>query len=366
MTKQKTPRPKTSAETDDGENGGRKPTIHMLDVLDLRPHPRQAELVGDMPPAEYEPFAADIAANGIRDPLVVMADRKTLICGHQRTRAALQNKITTVPCIIRDDLHDPDDPAVIELLLGDNLHRRHLSKLQQALCAIKLAEIECDRQNKIYDWERNPRIEKSVKQRLCCSLKSAQRYIAVARNAVAIQEALDRKLLKLVDAAGIANLPKENQERLAASVSKLLREAEEKGMKSIKQKIGDLVQAAFKKTRRPKRVPAPSPVDTLRQLKAFLDGYLPVIRENKTAIIADLRGDDFGATLRASPAFPDLYRFRSRIVKEVQETGNSLLGELADISNAIEPGAEAGGSVGAGENDSLIEGDEATDTVSPS
>jgi len=267
MARKKTKAVAPLTEAEANGTADKKPDIQMLDVSTLRPHPRQAELVGDMPPAEYEPFAADIAANGIRDPLVVMADRRTLICGHQRARAARKNNIKAVACFIRDELRDPDDPVVIELLLGDNLHRRHLSKLAQVKAAITLAEIDCDRQHQTLTCQREPIIVEAVRQRLHCSRKSAQRYIAVARTSGPIQDALDRKFLKLVDAVGIANLREENQERLAASVAKLLREAEANGTKSIKKKICALVQAAFQKTRRQKRVPAPSPVDTLRQLK---------------------------------------------------------------------------------------------------
>ena len=63
------------------------PQTQMLDVCNLRPHPRQAELVGDMPPAEFDALAKDIDVNGIRNPLVLMADKRTIIGGHQRLRS---------------------------------------------------------------------------------------------------------------------------------------------------------------------------------------------------------------------------------------------------------------------------------------
>ncbi|HUE16722.1 MAG TPA: ParB/RepB/Spo0J family partition protein, partial [Planctomycetaceae bacterium] len=311
-------------------------------VDSLRPHPRQNELFPDLPEHEFQALVEDIRKNGIRNPPEILPDG-TILAGHQRLRAARELGWEEINVVVRDDLRDADEATIFEEFVYDNLLRRHLTKLHQAKCAIELARGECERRDFIFDWQREKLILTSVMERLAWCKKNAARYIHVSQTPLPIQEAFDRKLLKLVDAAGIANLPKENQERLAASVSKLLREAEAKGTKSIKKKIGALVQAAFQKSRRPKRVPARSPIDTLRKLKEFLDDYLPVLQGNKTAIISDLRGDDLSVALRASPAFPDLYRFRSRIVQEVQETGNSLLGELADISNAIEPGADASG-----------------------
>jgi ParB-like chromosome segregation protein Spo0J len=112
-------------------NAKSPPNVQMVDPNSLHLHPL-ADLVGDMDPARFEEFAADIRANGIQNPLILMADGKTIICGRRRRLVALKEQLKQVPCIVRSDLTDPDDLEVIKLLLGDNLHRHHLSKLQQA------------------------------------------------------------------------------------------------------------------------------------------------------------------------------------------------------------------------------------------
>jgi ParB family chromosome partitioning protein len=111
---------------------GTKPDVQMLQVSALRAHPKQSKLVGDMRPAEFELLVADIKTNGIQNPLIILADGRTIVCGHQRHRAAVELGIEQVPCIVRQDLRDADDPAVLKLLLSDNLRRRQLGPLEKA------------------------------------------------------------------------------------------------------------------------------------------------------------------------------------------------------------------------------------------
>ena len=131
-----------------------------------------------------------MAQNGIHTPLIVMADGQTVVCGHQRLRAANEHGLKQVPCVVRIDLTDPTDPEVIELLLGDNLRRRHFSKLQQAKCAMHLAETKCDRKKMSNEWQRKRLIENEVTAELGSGgkeadlnkgRKNAQRYVSVAK-----------------------------------------------------------------------------------------------------------------------------------------------------------------------------------------
>src|SRR5271157_3601365 len=171
------------------------PTVRMVKVANLRTHPRQDELVGDMPREEFDALVADIAKNGVQTPLILMADGRTTVAGHQRARAATQCGLVELPSIVRKDLIEADDPRTIELLVGDNLYRRQLSTLQQAKAALHLAEIECDRKGKTLDSVRKPLIDKSVAKRLRCSRKNAQRYISVSKTPDSIQQAFERGLL---------------------------------------------------------------------------------------------------------------------------------------------------------------------------
>jgi hypothetical protein len=267
------------------------PQSQMVDVCNLRPHPRQAELVGDMPPGEFDLLVADVKANGIHTPLIVLADG-TIACGHQRYRAAVQLGLEKIPCIVLEHLTDPEDPAVIELLLDDNLRRRHLSKLQQAKCAIKLAEIDCDRQKKTDFWVRKRLIEKAVMSQLADGRqidqrgrKNAQRYILVANAPQSIQDVYERGLIPLVSAAAVAGLQASVQEKLGKTVAGLLDQIGSKGERTIKERVRQTVRAALDKPKKGKRRAVPTPMEPVDTLTNVLKANLGPVEDNRERIV---------------------------------------------------------------------------------
>ncbi len=98
-------------------------------LAQLKPHPRQAKYFSDLSPAAIEALAADIRANGLHQPLEITRDG-TIVCGHQRWRALQQLGHQQVRCKVYD--RDPLDPQILERLIGDNIHRRQLSRLDVA------------------------------------------------------------------------------------------------------------------------------------------------------------------------------------------------------------------------------------------
>jgi hypothetical protein len=272
-----------------------------VEIGKLRPHPRQAELVGDMNDLDFVGFAADIGTNGIREPLTLMADGVTVVCGHQRLRAAELHGFAQVPCRVHGDLIDPDDPEVLKLLLGDNLHRRQLSKLQQAKSAIKLAEIECDRRKMTHEVERKRLIEKAVALWLSAGSdeaslrkchKNVQRYINVAKAPEAIQEAFERGFVPLVKAAAVANLEQGAQDILGNTVAKILKQMAAQGEKAYKDNIMDAVHTALIKTKKQRRKyetsrgkAAPSPLNPLVATSSSLgDGLGEVVATHERIV----------------------------------------------------------------------------------
>lgn len=102
-------------------------------VDSLRPHPAQDAVFGDLPDAELQLLADDMQANGQANPIEILADG-TIICGHQRVRAAKLLSWTRIECWVRDDLEAEGEAAVMDRLIADNLHRRQLSHLAIARC----------------------------------------------------------------------------------------------------------------------------------------------------------------------------------------------------------------------------------------
>jgi len=118
--------------------------IVSLDPNDLREHPLNKEIFGDLPQVEYNALKEDIKERGIQDPLHVVRQDSSyiIISGHQRAKIARELGIQ-VPCVIRDDLKD--ELQIKEYLIKDNLLRRHLTTAQKAEVVLKLAEIEEER-----------------------------------------------------------------------------------------------------------------------------------------------------------------------------------------------------------------------------
>ncbi len=142
-----------------------KPIIS-LDPEDLREHPLNREIFGDLPEEEYLALKKDIEERGIQDPLhVVKKDGSWLIVsGHQRAKIARELKIK-VPCIVRDDLKE--DWQIREHLIKDNLLRRHLTAARRAEVILKLAEVEAEKareRQRIQAIINNPRIPEEKKR----------------------------------------------------------------------------------------------------------------------------------------------------------------------------------------------------------
>jgi ParB/RepB/Spo0J family partition protein len=119
--------------------------INEFSPEDLEPHPLSREVFGDLPEEEYQELQKDIARRGIQDPVQVIPGENgtyTVVCGHQRVRAARELGIK-VPCIVREDLRD--DLDIREHLIRDNLTRRHLTDYQRGKVIEALYEVERQR-----------------------------------------------------------------------------------------------------------------------------------------------------------------------------------------------------------------------------
>lgn len=114
--------------------------VHLA-VDELVAHPENPRTdVGDV-----DALAASIRAAGILEPLIVTTarafaaedphlqptnlDAYVIIAGHRRVAAAREAGLTTVPCVVREDLVGP---AAREAMLIENLHREDLTPVEEA------------------------------------------------------------------------------------------------------------------------------------------------------------------------------------------------------------------------------------------
>jgi hypothetical protein len=93
--------------------------------------------------AEFDALVADIAANGLSQPIVILDDQ--ILDGRNRYRACLKAGVQH-----RIRPFQGKDP--LAFVISSNLHRRHLSESQRAMVAAKLAglrlgDIDADEQD---------------------------------------------------------------------------------------------------------------------------------------------------------------------------------------------------------------------------
>lgn len=95
--------------------------------MDIPYHPLAA-LIPPMSPDELEKLTADIAANGLLEPIVTLEGQ--ILDGRHRWRAC---QISGIEC--RFEEYTGPDP--VAFVLSKNLHRRHLSSAQKAAIAVE-------------------------------------------------------------------------------------------------------------------------------------------------------------------------------------------------------------------------------------
>lgn len=98
------------------------------------------QLLPGLAPDEYGALKADIAAHGVRVPVVVDAETGAVIDGHHRVRIvdelrAERHKVSDYPSHV---VRFADDDERVDFALAANLFRRHLSKRQRAELAVTL------------------------------------------------------------------------------------------------------------------------------------------------------------------------------------------------------------------------------------
>ncbi|MEP3072834.1 hypothetical protein [Maricaulis sp.] len=106
-----------------------------MDIFNLPVHP-VADLFPWLPDKDAEALAADIAENGLMDPLVIFEGE--LLDGRNRREAC--RKLGITPHWVAFTGKDP-----IAFILSKNLHRRHLSPAQCAMLAAEVGRLPSHR-----------------------------------------------------------------------------------------------------------------------------------------------------------------------------------------------------------------------------
>lgn len=183
-------------------------------VANLKPHPRQAEIFGDVSDSDVRQLADDIDENGLEYPPEILPDGK-IICGHRRCRAVQLLGWDEVDVYVRHDLAAAGEAAVEAWLIKDNYLRRQLSPLQRAKCAAQLAgQIGGSASSRNYQ-----RICKAVAEQLGVSAKTADRLLKIAQAPAEVQQAYDGGHISQVLASRVAGMSAERQAEIATDIA---------------------------------------------------------------------------------------------------------------------------------------------------
>lgn len=198
-------------------------------------HHEYARLFPMLDEQALQELADDIAANGLRTPIVIDEDEMIL---DGRNRAAA--------CVIAgvEPVYEPfigSDEAKLAFVISANIHRRHLDSSQRAVVAAKLKpifEAQAAKRQKAGKNQHTKRVPENLPeaskgdardkagQAMNVSGKSVDMAAKVIAKAVPeITQAVERGEVAVSAAAVVADLPAEQQKKIASEGPKAVRKA---------------------------------------------------------------------------------------------------------------------------------------------
>ncbi|HOY46824.1 MAG TPA: ParB/RepB/Spo0J family partition protein [Candidatus Dojkabacteria bacterium] len=129
---------KTTIDWSDPELQRRQAYIPELDISLIVPNPYQPRI--EIKPESLIELSDSIRSNGIIEPLIVTKKsdaRYELIAGERRWRAAQLAKMPTVPVIVKE----ASPLQMLELAIIENIHRKDLNALEEALAFEQLMNL---------------------------------------------------------------------------------------------------------------------------------------------------------------------------------------------------------------------------------
>jgi len=219
------------------------PAIQQLDPRKLKKHMQSLEIYGEQPSDGME---ESVKTDGIIHPIVVAADKRTIVSGVRRRNAAIKARMKTVPCLLRSDLKD--DLDIRRAIIQANKHQDKSTEVKAREYKVLMA-IEEERARA----RRNP--SKTVPQ------NSAERHQTgearkIAADEVGMSHDTAEKAAKVVDAIDKATQAGDRER------AQELRDSLERSVNSAHKKVAPPKKPAKKK---PREVTPAKVVDELRR-----------------------------------------------------------------------------------------------------
>ena len=345
--------------------------MQMLEIKDLKPHPKNEELFDDIEGQRWSEFKESILRRGVVEPIVVTQDL-VIVSGHQRVKACKELEIKTIPCRIThypefDEKTDtPKEDMILEDLISTNIMQRgvgNINPLKMAKCIRELERIKGIKHGN----NQHSRIRQNVassnqydlSEDLGLTTRQVQRYKSLLNLIPELQDLVETGELKAsIGYTVLSKLPKEEQEKVIEDLGQdKLKEMTQKELKLYVNKIKEL-NAELEKTK--KEVTSPKVVTQivektidntdytlatkLKEYKDKLEKQNKVISSNEK-MIKDQEGlIDSLKKLNASQdkAIKEKYARYDKL-DELERQIKNATRRKDDIDRAIESGTELSG-----------------------
>lgn len=176
----------------------------------LRPHPDQEKIWGDLPSKQFQRLVNSIRNEGLRDPIYIDS-RDCIIDGHQRWRAAKDLEIKEIPVRVVDN-----EATAENLFLTANITRRQLGPIQQARAIEAIAK---RKQAALPGSQRRDgELREEIGRMLDMTGRTVGRLIQLLRLPVIIQNSVDRGHLPQSLALKLERMPKSVQDSVAERI----------------------------------------------------------------------------------------------------------------------------------------------------
>ena len=232
-------------------------------LIDLKPHPQQQAVYGDLSDDEFDALFNDIEQNGLRHAVEITPDG-IILDGHQRLEVYRQLGREEIEVTVCQGL---DTYGIDERFILANLTRRQLDPVQKARAIKALSEVEHARDGEKFDADCH-----EFRERLAIQLggnmsgRTVGRYLQLLRLPRGIQDAVSSGDLPLTTALKVESLSKSKQKRIAADISRGAHPRE-------------TVVAVLRKAQQAKKKDV-SPFELYRKLLAFLADHLDCLENH--------------------------------------------------------------------------------------
>ena len=166
--------------------------MQMLEINQLKFHPRNDYFFDDITGEKWDDFKASILRRGVVEPIVATQDL-IVVSGHQRVRACKELQLLTIPCRIT---HYPEvdektgaskEDMIVEDLISTNIMQRgvgNINAMKMARCIIELERIKGVKQGSGGDTSNEHNVHCFDQQDLANQLGITQQQLGRDRKSV--------------------------------------------------------------------------------------------------------------------------------------------------------------------------------------